>query len=300
MRAVGMVDRRIYRRALGQTRQQRGFLQSQLLRRLAEIKLRRGLESVHAVPEKNLVRIEREDLRLGETALDLDGQHRLLHLALTAAIGRQKKIARELHGQGRSALHLAAGLDVAIGRADDPPEIDAGVPVEIFVFNRNQRVAQHRREIVVADDHAALQRERSDDAAVIVVKFGDGTGPVSFQGVDLRQVGGVDEQTARRSLQPAPRPAPADRTERGRPVCGRRFPLEEDFRRETSSESRIRVEVRIAFRAARESRTCACAQNEIARQWHAIKNRACHLTKAKAWQSPTATVRQRREICLHS
>jgi hypothetical protein len=39
-----------------------------------------------------------------------------------------------------------------------------------------------------------LQRERSDDASVIVVEFGDGTGPVSLQGVDLRKVGGVDEQ----------------------------------------------------------------------------------------------------------
>ena len=67
--------------------------------------------------EKNLVGIEREDLRLGESALDLDGQHRLLNLAMKRAVGREKKIARQLHGQRRRALHLAAGFDVAIGGA---------------------------------------------------------------------------------------------------------------------------------------------------------------------------------------
>ena len=66
--------------------------------------------------------------------------------------------------------------------------------IEILVFDGDQRVAQHRREIVIARDHAPLQRERADDASVIVVEFGDRTGPVGFQSVDLRQVGRIDEQ----------------------------------------------------------------------------------------------------------
>ena len=194
--AVGMIDGRIDGRTLGQTGQQRGFFQRQFLCRLAEVELRGGFESVDAVAEKNLVGIQGKDLRLGETALDLDREHRFLHLALPTAVGRKEKIARQLHGQRRCALHLAAGVDVAIGGAHDAPEIDSGVAIEIFVFDRDQRVAQDRREIVVARDHAALQRERADDAAVIVVEFGDRAGTVGFQSVDLRQVGRVDEQEA--------------------------------------------------------------------------------------------------------
>ena len=96
--------------AFGQSGEQRGFFERQLLGRLAEVKLRRGFETVDAVAEKNLVGVEREDLRLGEAALDLDGEHRLLHLALQRAVGREKKIARQLHGQRGGALHLAARI----------------------------------------------------------------------------------------------------------------------------------------------------------------------------------------------
>ena len=127
LRAVRMSDRRIDCGAFGQSREQRGFVERQLLGRLAEVKLRCCLESVHAVAQKNLIGVERENLRLGETPFDLDRQHRLLHLALPAAVGRQKKIARQLHSQSRRTLHFASRLDVAIGGADDPPEVDPRV-----------------------------------------------------------------------------------------------------------------------------------------------------------------------------
>ena len=82
LRAVRMIDGRIQRRPFRQTGEQRRFFQSQILGRLAEIKLRRSLEPIHPVPQRNLVRIQRKDLRLGEAALDLNGQHRFLHLAM--------------------------------------------------------------------------------------------------------------------------------------------------------------------------------------------------------------------------
>ena len=144
--------------------------------------------------ERNLVRIEGEDLRLGKTALNLDRQHSLLHLALPPSVGRQKEIAGQLHGKSGCSLHFAARCNVAIGSPHDPKEIDAGMPVKIFVFNRNQRVPQDGREIVIARDHAPLQRERSDHTPAIIVEFGDGTGPVCLQRIDLRKVGGVDQQ----------------------------------------------------------------------------------------------------------
>src|ERR1700733_8224710 len=89
-RAVGMVNRRIYGRPLGQTREHGSFLKGQLLRRLAEVKLRRGLETVGAVSQSDLVCVERENLRLGEAPFDLDGQHRFLYLAMKRAVGREE------------------------------------------------------------------------------------------------------------------------------------------------------------------------------------------------------------------
>ena len=144
--------------------------------------------------QKNLIGVEREDLRLGEAPLDLDREHRLLHLAMKRAVGRKKQIARQLHGQGRCALHLPAGLNVAVRRADDAPEIDSGMPVEVFVFNGNQRIPQDRSEIIVARDYSSLQGERSNHAPVIVIQLSDRTGTVRFQCLDLRQICGVDQQ----------------------------------------------------------------------------------------------------------
>src|SRR3981081_2296897 len=99
--------------------------------------------------EKNLIGIEREDLRLGEAALDLDGEHGFLHFAVKGAIGREKQIARQLHGEGGGALKPASRLNVAIGSADNPPEVDSGVTVEVFVFYRDERVTQQGRKIFV-------------------------------------------------------------------------------------------------------------------------------------------------------
>ncbi len=156
---VRMRDGRIVRRRFGQAGEQRGFVEGQSFRRLAEVKLRGSFESVDAVAEIDLVGVQGEDLRLGETPLDLHRQQRFLNLAMKGPVGRKKKIARQLHGQGGSALHSAAGLDVAVGRPRDAPDVDAPVPVEVLVFDRNQRLAQDFGIVVIAGDHPALQRE---------------------------------------------------------------------------------------------------------------------------------------------
>ncbi len=193
-RAFRMVDRRVILRRLGKSREQRGLFQFQLLGRFAEIVFRSGFKAVGAVAEKNLVGVEREDLRLGEAALDLDGKQRLLHLAIKRAVGREKQIAGELHGERGGSLHFPAGFDIAIRRACDAPEVDARVPVEILVFDRDQRIAQNFGIVVIGGDDAALQREGADDSPLSVIEFGDGTGTVTFELLDLGQVGRVDQQ----------------------------------------------------------------------------------------------------------
>ena len=72
------------------------------------------------------------------------------------------------------------------------------MPVEILVFDRDQRIAEDLRVVVIAGDDAALQRKGADNSALSVVQFGHGTGAITFELFDLGQVRRVDKQQARR------------------------------------------------------------------------------------------------------
>ena len=87
----------------------RRLFERQLLGRLAEVQLRRRLHAVGAVAEVDLVAIHREDLGLRVALLDLDGDERLLDLALPRAVaGREadvggEQVARQLLGERAAA-----------------------------------------------------------------------------------------------------------------------------------------------------------------------------------------------------
>jgi hypothetical protein len=68
------------------------------------------------------------------------------------------------------------------------------MPVKIFVFNRNQSIAQNLRIIVVSSYNPALQRERANDASLIVIEFSNRTRPIVLEILNLWQISGVDEQ----------------------------------------------------------------------------------------------------------
>ena len=84
--------------------------------------------------------------------------------------------------------------DVTVERARNSPHIDAPVFFEILVFSGEQRVAQSLRKLVITDDHAALDGERTHLAALVVVDFCNCTGPVVFELANLRKIGGVNDQ----------------------------------------------------------------------------------------------------------
>jgi hypothetical protein len=69
-----MPDGRVDVGILRQPGEGRGFRQRQFGQVLAKIKLGGRFESEVAVAELHLVRVHGEDLRLGEVALDLDGE----------------------------------------------------------------------------------------------------------------------------------------------------------------------------------------------------------------------------------
>src|SRR5271170_5917369 len=77
----GVQDRRIKNAALGQRSQHRGFFQREVAELLVEIILRACGESIYTVAQIDLVGIHGEDLWLGESPLDLDGEECLLYFA---------------------------------------------------------------------------------------------------------------------------------------------------------------------------------------------------------------------------
>ena len=70
------------------------------------------------------------------------------------------------------------------------------MPIEVFIFNRNQSIAQHRWIVVVGSHNPPLQGERPDDAPLIIVKLGRGAWPEVLELFNLREISGVHEQKA--------------------------------------------------------------------------------------------------------
>src|SRR5215470_12891904 len=133
-RAIGVIDWGVINRRLRESSYQCGLCQGELLRRFAEVIFRRGLEAVNAMTEIDLVGVEREDLVFSEAALNLNGQQRLLDLAMVRTIWGKKQITRELHGERGRPLGFLSRLDVTVRGADDSPHVDPPVAIEALVL----------------------------------------------------------------------------------------------------------------------------------------------------------------------
>src|SRR6185436_18857169 len=117
--------------------------------------------------EQHVVRVEGEDLALRVALLDLDGDDPFLDLTLEAHVadaeadGFGKKIARELlrqRARARRASLRAAGdpithrvEDVAHQRDAEARNAQSEMAIETAVLGGDDRLAQLRRDIVVAD-----------------------------------------------------------------------------------------------------------------------------------------------------
>ena len=103
-----MVERRVVFRALGQSGEQGGFGEGEVVDVFGEVELAGGFESVGAVAQIDLVRVHGEDLVLGEDTLDLHGEQNFLELAAVGLLIGEEEIARQLHGERGGALGAAA------------------------------------------------------------------------------------------------------------------------------------------------------------------------------------------------
>src|SRR5262245_15465333 len=80
----------------------------------------------------------------------------LRELAPKSAFLQRKTISRELLGDRASALPHMSGREIFQGGADNAPEIVTTVLVEFVVFNRNNRIHQIARYLVVRNRFAIL------------------------------------------------------------------------------------------------------------------------------------------------
>src|SRR4029077_823257 len=89
-------DRAVEHRTADQAGDRGRFRRRELPGVFSEVQTGRGLDSVRAVTEVDLVRVELEDLILGEILFDVDGQEGLVHLSPPALLRREKDLLRQL------------------------------------------------------------------------------------------------------------------------------------------------------------------------------------------------------------
>ena len=132
-----------------------------------------------------MIDVQLHNLVLRVVTLDLKRQHPFIHLSLKRLFAREKKILGQLLCKRRATFDFPA-REIVPGGANDTHRIDAHVIVEACVFNRENRVLHHRRNFVVFERDAFLERELTDDGlAVVGVNTSDQAGPVSRQGGDF-------------------------------------------------------------------------------------------------------------------
>ena len=186
--AFGIAVRRQPRGRLDEAGEHRGFRQRDVLRRLAEIALRCGLDAIGAGAEIDAVQIELEDFVLGMLALQPQRELDFLQFALEGALLGQEQILGELLRQRRAALRDAAVQDVGHRRARDADGIDAVMRIEAAVLDGDERFRQIRRQVLQRDIAAGHFAARRQHAAVEADDLDGRRALRDFQRLDRRQM----------------------------------------------------------------------------------------------------------------
>ena len=140
--------------------------QVELLRRLAEIAVRGGVDAIGPGAEIDAVEIDFEDLVLGEAALEPQREKGLAELAGEAALRCQKKDFRELLGDRAAALDDPAGAQIGHRGADEAKRVDAEMAVEAAVLGGDDRRWQRGRHLIEPQRLAKEIAKAGDKAAV--------------------------------------------------------------------------------------------------------------------------------------
>ncbi len=166
----------------------RRLVEREVLHRLRKVQLRGRLDAIDAVSPVHLVGVHREDLFLRVALLDLKGEEHLLDLAFRRELVRQKQLSGELLGDRAGPAAAPASRGPPHGRNEEATNVDPAVVEERTVLGRDERVAQHGRNVGVGDDHAPFGGELADDGAVASDDAGDRSRRVLVERRDLREV----------------------------------------------------------------------------------------------------------------
>ncbi len=194
---VEVGQRIVSRGRLQQSGEQGALAQRQIGRGLAEIGLRRRLDTVGEVAEIRLVQVERQHVGFAVGVLQFDGEDRLAQLApqraLGALFGIEQQITRDLLGDGAApGDHFAAGQVDPEG-AGDADHVDAGMAVEVGVLGADHRLLAFQRDGVERDRRVApaglrVGEDFVEQHAVAVVDARRGQRHARVQLIDGRQV----------------------------------------------------------------------------------------------------------------
>jgi hypothetical protein len=100
-------------------REQRHLAEIQIADRLVEVAARRAPRRRRAVPEEDLVQVQRQDVALREMSFQPARQDRLADLSLQRPLAGQERL-RDLLRDGRAALRRRAGAQVGVSARTMP------------------------------------------------------------------------------------------------------------------------------------------------------------------------------------
>ena len=170
---AGMEARVVQGRRLRQAGDQRRLADVELRAVLVEIGLRRRLAAVGDAAVGDDVQIRAEDLVLGPVLRHLDGEPRLLDLALERLRVGQVDVADELLLDRRGPLDDVAGLEVVEEGAGDALVVDSAVLVEALVLDVDRGDLEPLGDLVELHRGAVLERrDLGEQPAVAVVDLG--------------------------------------------------------------------------------------------------------------------------------
>ena len=165
-RVLGIGQRIVARRRLGQSGKLCRFRERELRKTLAVVHLGRCGEAIGAVSEEDLVDVQHQDFFFREFALDFEREQYFLEFARIGFFRTQEIVARHLHGDGATALAGAPGAQVVPGGARDAEEVHALVIEERMILGRQNGMHQLIRDLLDGDRDAFLLAELGDEFAV--------------------------------------------------------------------------------------------------------------------------------------
>ena len=202
---VGIDERRIGGRALGQTRQQRRFRNRKLARGLVEVGLGRFADPPSPRAEVDLIQIQIQNLVFGEVTFDPPRQHHLAQLARETPLGAEQHLLDQLHGDRARALLDAAGADVHPGCAQDRRVVDPSVFEKVTVFRGHEGHARVTGQGSQRDDDSPLGREATDEHTPVIQHAAGQRWLIVFDGAkvgEIPQIRDVDECARRARAEP--------------------------------------------------------------------------------------------------